>query len=81
MRTREQHQDRQKRLAEDRRTSEQLLASPSGAALIRYLEVVWETKRIPGLGSTPEATAYRVARRDAIQQLKDIREEAGSDAA
>jgi predicted Rdx family selenoprotein len=58
--------------AEDAKAAVVLLGSPGGAALIRYLEVLWSRR---GLGDTPEKTAYRVALRDALEQLKDIQTE------
>jgi hypothetical protein len=77
VRSRERHEARLKQLEADRETAKRLLASPAGEALIRYLDVLWVRA---GLGATPDKTAYRVAFRDAVQQLKDIRQE-GSDAA
>jgi hypothetical protein len=75
--TKEQLEARQKQRAEDAEAAKQLLASPRGAALIRHLEVLWS---IRGVAETPEKTAYRLGRRDAVEELKDIRQE-GSHAA
>jgi hypothetical protein len=72
--TPEQRKAQQAQFEEDRAAARVLLGSPGGAALIRYLEASWERR---GLGETPEKTAYRVALRDAVETLKDIRQEAG----
>jgi hypothetical protein len=52
-----------------------LLASPAGAALLRYLRALWARR---GLGETAEKTAYRVAMRDAVEVLEDMRKEGGA---
>lgn len=71
-RTKEDLERAQAQLAADREAAERLLASPAGEALIRYLTALWKRK---GLGETPERTAYRVAFRDAVEQLEAIRAE------
>ncbi len=70
--TAEQRKAQQAQFAEDAASAVVVLASPGGAALIRYLEVRWSRR---GLAETAEKTAYRVALRDAIEELKDIRQE------
>jgi hypothetical protein len=62
-------------LREDREALGRLLASPDADRAIRCLEVMW-CKR--GVGATPQETAYRVGRRDAVEELKAMREEARS---
>lgn len=75
--TKEQAEARRKQRQEDAELAVKVLSAPAGAALIRYLEVLWARR---GLGASPEKTAYRVALRDAIEQMKDIRQE-GTNAA
>ncbi len=52
-----------------------VLASPAGGALLRYLRVTWLRR---GLGETTEKTAYRVAMRDAVEFLEDMRKDGGA---
>jgi hypothetical protein len=70
--TREQLEKQQEQRGDDRAAAAAFMASPGGAALLRYLAVTWGRR---GLGSTAERTAYRVAFRDALELLKDIRTE------
>jgi hypothetical protein len=51
-----------------------LLATPAGAALLRHLRVLWSRR---GLAETAEKTAYRVALRDAVEVLEDMRKDGG----
>jgi hypothetical protein len=57
---------------DDRAAAAAYLASPNAAPLFRYLERLWNHR---GVGDDPQKTAYRVAFRDALEQLKDIRTE------
>jgi hypothetical protein len=70
--TKEGLERKRQELVDDRATAVACLASPGGAALLRYLEAVWAQR---GLGSTEAKTAYRVAFRDAVEELKDLRAE------
>ncbi len=69
---REQQAETARQTAKDREEAARTMASPGGAALVRYLERSWGRK---GLGATPERTAYRLGLRDALEVLKDIRQE------
>ncbi len=72
----QRHQaDAARQLEEDAAAAARVLASPGGAALLRYLRRLWGRR---GLGVTPEKTAYRVAFRDALEQLEDMAKEGGA---
>jgi hypothetical protein len=73
--TKEKIEAGRQQFADDEKAASALLASPGGEVLIRFLEVLWLRR---GLAETAENTSYRVALRDAIDELKDIRKEGGA---
>lgn len=58
---------------DERRTAMELLATPAGEALLRYMRRIWRTGRA---GEQEHESLVRLGKLDALADLERLREEA-----